>query len=489
MKPQILIFLCIFFLLNAGFQSLAQNDKSFEIRYQSYVKGKMSVIGNNIINTSSAHNSDDPYDKVDRSAKLNDQMDMKYITIVQSDEIFSASAADLIVTNQENANIVYAGLYWSATYPYESGEQKPNGKFYATNKKREAVDQVMLLLPNQEKFVKIAGEILFDGIDTKGFEDNAPYVAYADVTAEIQKLDKPFGSYIVANVRATQGKISGGSAGGWMMIFVIEDPSEKGRHFTSYDGFRNVNNQVIDVDFTGFKTPEKGHFQARIAGAALEGDLNLKGDQLLFKAENTNGFTFLNSTSRAFNNFFNSSITIDNEYFSDRIPNSKNTLGFDVFLMTISNLDNTIVPNNSTHATLRLKSTTDRYFMFFTALEIESTIEVLSAENSNVSSIGSLNEEKIINSEINLNKVKIRGIKKGYYLVANVFSNLNYANAFSEKLNKENYSTKTFDNAENGYRYVYIGFHDHYEEALKQYLIEKEKKQLEAFWIAAVNID
>jgi hypothetical protein len=466
----------------------AQNDTLFKIRHESYLKGSMTIIGNNIINTGKTQNPNNPYDKIDRSAKLNDQMDMKYITTVQSDDIFSASAADLIVENHLDTKIIYAGLYWSATYPYESGGQKKKKNFYAINKKREAIDQIMLLLPNQEKFLKITGEILFDGNNINGFDDSAPYVAYADITSVIQKLDKPFGPYTVGNIRATQGKISGGSAGGWIIVFVLENPNENGKQFITYDGFRNVKNQVIDIDFTGFKTPESDHIKARIAGAALEGDLNLKGDQLLFKTENVASFTFLNSHIRAHNNFFNSSITIENDYFNERNPNSKNTLGFDVFLMTIPNIENTVIPHNTTQATLRLKSTSDRFFMFFTALEIESVPSFFSEKAQESSA--AINPEILSNNLASeVHNITIDGEQKGFFLIANVYSKVKYANAFQNKLTQENYEPKYFINPENGYRYIYIGFHKSYEEALNQYQLEKEKKHLSDVWITSVNLD
>ena len=62
-------------------------------------------------------------------------------------------------------------------------------------------------------------------------------------------------------------------------------------------------------DFSGFQTLPEGKVNAKIAGIALEGDLQLKGDQILFKTSENKDFIQLSNKLRDKSNFFNSSIT------------------------------------------------------------------------------------------------------------------------------------------------------------------------------------
>src|SRR5690606_31910043 len=93
-------------------------------------------------------------------------------------------------------------------------------------------------------------------------------------------------------------------------------------------------------------------------------------DQLHFKAEDTKEFIKLKNSIRPENNFFNSSITSEENHFKNRKPNSINTLGYDAFSISIKNPGNSVIPNSTKKATLRLKSSGDRYFMFMTAFNI-----------------------------------------------------------------------------------------------------------------------
>ena len=88
--------------------------------------------------------------------------------------------------------------------------------------------------------MEINGAIIFDGINEKGFSESAPYAVYADITNELQKLQNPNGNYVVANIKATTGTISGGVSGGWTMVVIYENKEESGKFITTYDGFAGV---------------------------------------------------------------------------------------------------------------------------------------------------------------------------------------------------------------------------------------------------------
>jgi hypothetical protein len=344
----------------------------FKVRYQSYVKGDMTVIANNIVNRKDyGNNPNMPYMNATKTAKLNDEFEMFYIDIDKDMSTFSSSSATLYLENEDYKKIVYAGLYWSATYKYNSGVQKKRNKFKAFDKNREEFDQIKLKLPGRMSYVDVKGSVIFDGLGKKGFDESAPYAVYADITHLVKELELPTGEYTVANIKATQGKIEGGVSGGWTIFFVYEDDAESGKFITSFDGFAGVTDKSTDISFTGFKTLPEGNVFAKLACAGLEGDNNLAGDQLQIKSQASEVFTLLSSPLKSENNFFNSNIIINDQYFNDRNPNSKNTLGYDTALITIANPDNSVIQNNTDNVTLKLKTVGDRYFMFFNAFNVE----------------------------------------------------------------------------------------------------------------------
>ncbi len=352
--------------------SFGQLPVPFKVRYQSYVKGDMTVIANNIVNRKDyGNNPNMPYMNATKTAKLNDEFEMFYIDVDKDTTTFSSSAATLYLENEDNKKIVYAGLYWSATYKYNSGFQKKENKFKAFDKNREEFDQIKLKLPGKSSYIDIKGEIIFDGLNKRGFDASAPYAVYADITNFVKDLELPTGEYIVANIKATQGQIEGGVSGGWTIFFVYEDGSEPGKFITSFDGFAGVTDRATDIAYTGFKTVPEGNVFAKFACAGLEGDNNLVGDQLQIKSQSSEAFTLLSSNLKSENNFFNSNIIVDDQFFNDRNPSSKNTLGYDTALITIANPENSVIQNNTDNVSLKLKTVGDRYFMFFNAFNVE----------------------------------------------------------------------------------------------------------------------
>jgi len=105
--------LFIVFLIFSSWSN-AQLTVPFKERYKVNVKGDMTIIANSVLNRN---------DKTFETLS-NDEMDMEYIDIDTDKETFSSSSAALFLKNEESKKIIYAGLYWSATYKYESGYKK-----------------------------------------------------------------------------------------------------------------------------------------------------------------------------------------------------------------------------------------------------------------------------------------------------------------------------------------------------------------------------
>lgn len=345
----------------------------FKERYKANIKGDMTIIANSILNRIDKKNSpNDPYNDQSIDAITNDEIDMEYIDIDTDKQTFSSSSAALFQKNEASKKIVYAGLYWSATYKYESGYKKGQDKFVAFDNTREPFEEIVVKFPDQKEYATIKGEIIFDGLKHKEFKDAAPYAVYADITEQVKALKNPFGFYTVGNVRATQGTLIGGSAAGWTMIFVYEDASMSEKFIVSHDGFAGASSESVNVIFKGFKTQPQGNVQVKLAGAALEGDFKVDGDLFMFGSSKNKDFTNVKTVTRRYSNFFDSSITIEDEHFKYRIPDGKNTLGYDSFLTTLSNYNNRFIGNNMDEATVRFKSSGDVFYLFFSAMAIET---------------------------------------------------------------------------------------------------------------------
>lgn len=367
----LLFCLLLLFLFN-GENSYSQLAVPFKVRYQSYVKGDMTVISNTIVNRKDNRNStSDPYNDITEIAKLNDQFEMNYIDIDNDKSTFSSSSAELNLENSSSKKIKYAGLYWSATYKYDTGIRDKKWNYVAVDNNRASVNEIKLKLPGQNEYIDINGDIIFDGINVKNFKESAPYAVYADVTKHIQSLQNANGEYTVANIRATQGIISGGVAGGWTLFLVYEDATETGKFITSFDGFVGITARPVEILYSGFSTLPEGKVNAKLAGSVLEGDRNLVGDQLEIKSGESKNYTLLSHSLKPVDNFFNSTIVVNDSYFENRKPNSLNTLGYDTFLIPIENENNAVIQNNSSKVSLKLKSSGDRYSMFFSAFNVE----------------------------------------------------------------------------------------------------------------------
>lgn len=502
--------------------SYGQLAVPFKIRYQGFVKGDMTIIANNSVNrVDFTSGPNEPYYNLTSYAKLNDEFDMAYIDIDEDESTFCSSSAELYLENSNRKKIVYAGLYWSGTYRYNAGIQKSEKKFIPSDASRGTFSNIKLKLPNRQSYVDVSGQVIFDGAGKNEFDAAAPYAVYADITNYLKELSNVSGVYTIANVKATQGIIEGGVAAGWTIFIVYEDQKMSGKFISSFDGFAGVTDKSTDIVFNGFQTLPEGNVKAKIACAALEGDNNLIGDQLHFSTNQSEVFTPLSTITRKDNNFFNSSITIENNNFSNRFPDSKNTLGYDTCLFTIPNPNNTVVGNNIKEASLRLKSIGDRYFMFFTAFGVEVTpsneeIIYMSSDdkplkvafkNSIIKFIPARNEflvnesisnepvfrnrkQTFIQQKTNLIEVQtafISSATPGYYIIANIYKSEQKAKEFVAFLKTNGIKANIFTNDLNNYNYVYIKNSNDLNEVVDSFLSKLDGTYEERIQILAIN--
>jgi hypothetical protein len=491
--------LSLFFLFT--FQIIAQEQQEFQHYQKQYVNGDAVVIGNNIV---SKHNTKPLND----FSIINDDVKMRYVDIDKDGSTFSSSSATLSIRSN-NATIKSATLYWSAVYPYTKGTKSKSADeiYYEGNNIRESNINTIKFRTPESNYFDVVGTIIYDGYNTKDFENNAPYVCYADVTELIKSKNDFNGEYTVANVKATEGFVSGGSAAGWLLFIVYEAPEETSKLITSYHGFSHLSSNNLDIKFTDFKTIASGEVNASIISATLEGDAKLSRDQSFIYNSELKEFTPFKNKLRSVKNFFNSKITIDNRYFTQRNPNSTNTLGFDVVQMKVPK---GIIQNSQTETVLRYGTRSDRYYLFFTAFKTEINEVFHINKESIVASEIKFDEPEIMikashdkgqfdeKEEISVSEIKrelkqvtlnIPSIPKGYYLITNVFSKPNYAKRWETFLLSKGHDPKTFINPKNNWRYVHVYNNLDIREVYKSYKKLVSKDYFKEIWVFKINMD
>jgi len=515
----------------------------FKPRFHGKLKGEMTFIGNQILNRIDKSNSPNiPYDDLTHENNPNDFFDMEYIDIDDDPTTFSSSSAALFSTNENNKTVKYAGLYWIGTYKYESAYKK-NDRIISYDDDRFEVQNIKLKFPRKNKYTSIKGEVLFDALKDKSSLDQTPYLCYADITEFVNLIDNPFGVYTAANIRATQGTLEGGTMAGWMIVFVLEDSVLSEKTFYSFDGFANVFNQSHDVYLSGLNDISYVNTQSDMIVAALGGDNRTGGDMVYLASNTAPVLTNLRTKTRSTGNLFNSTMHIHDQPFLSRIPASKNTLGLDVFQTKLEVGKDFFVQDETNAINIRVKSADDRYFFFFTALSTEfveeiepikptsfafgkikkeleakikgevydgdditpyemrgsiSIVESKKAENSelinknNSTAQSQSNDNTSINSktdkEVEVKVLNHPELRKGYYLVANVFSEAVNARQFLSNLKKQGILADYFINPANQYHYIYLNYSTSFETAAGLKLSNLNNTYAGELWLLAVNI-
>ncbi len=328
--------------------SSAQTTIPFVKRYETQgINGDLTIIGNSILGPT----SDTPYN----GTSLNNNIDMVFVDIDGDPSTFNSSSANF--TTAACNRVVYAGLYWGAigtpsTISRETVKFKVPGGAYQD----------------------ITADIDLDR------------VRYKDVTDIVTATSNLSGDYFVADISTNEGEHN---SAGWSLVIVYEDPSEPRKYISTFDGFsavRDSPNNVVDFSYTGFVTPPSGSVEGKVGVVAMEGDLGLFGDQMLFRADANASFTALFDAANNVNNFFSSNITKDGAIVTDRNLNSTNTLGWDQKLLDLTALNsgNSLIGNGETGATVRVTNTAggDHIFTFLNTFSIniiEPIIQVLTS--------------------------------------------------------------------------------------------------------------
>ena len=120
----LIIFFTFFYQLNAQVATSFKTEKSF------YVYGDAMVIGNNSL-------SKEKTTPFNESSIANDDIPMTFVDVDNDDSTFNSSSSYIQLSENQN-NIVYAALYWTATYSYIKGERRSqNGQHFFSGKRQK----------------------------------------------------------------------------------------------------------------------------------------------------------------------------------------------------------------------------------------------------------------------------------------------------------------------------------------------------------------
>ncbi len=390
-------------LLMIGIQQVSAQFVAFDTVPNSTLRinGELKIIANSIVGLNQNIRNDcrtgggtffQPNDDYDGGCWNNSYNNTNYLRTfgyidVDGDaSTFNSSSADLILPSGCE-RVAYAGLYWAASYfgnrdanqdAIYSGLPLPDNRpDFRTLKIRLANTASYVTIPSTQT------RVIYDGYrnsptnPSNVADVDIPYVCYADITAMVQGLADPSGTYTVADMRASIGKApinSNGISGGWVMVVAYEDPSLSAKYISTSNGYLEIINGQPErtFDYNDFTTlPAPLPVRARYAIATLEGDEPFTGDQFQVDDVNGNPYDVFTTPANPLGNFFDSSITVDGAHVTTRNPASQNTLGFDADIFDIPNPGNTIIGNGQTSARFRTRSDGDKYNIFFNSFQIE----------------------------------------------------------------------------------------------------------------------
>lgn len=335
--------------------------------YQSIHKGDMYSTGNvNLgIKATEAQKKTALYSDITYTSGTTPNGYIRELIDVDDDPTTTNSSKAYIPV-PEDAEIEWAGLYWSSTR-YELTQQ-------------QYVAPVKFTTPAGKNFQVQPSNTYYGSGLLYGFGiDGTYYSNYADVTKLLQSSNSKGGSYTLANIPYPNTKLAYNSGyysfAGWYMLVITKDKSKTRKAFTVYDGGLKRATGSGEKEFTmkNFIASKTGDLDPKVSVFAVQGDRYWTGDRLSVHTDNA--WKEITDKLNPAGNIFNSTISEYEEHMRDKYPGTfnpdyKNNLGIDADLIKLPT--GYIKPNQKE---IRLKAATsgDDYVLNTLAFAVNAT--------------------------------------------------------------------------------------------------------------------
>lgn len=258
---------------------------------------------------------------------------MGYADIDSDGSTVNSSSSNINIP--AGATVEWAGLYWGGLYNSSfGGITNPSGSLN--------IDQVKLQEPGAGAYTTINADIRnVEGVNTPGWNS---FLAHADITSVVQASGS--GTYFVADIALATGSNFTGPYGGWTMVVVYSDPTEKTRRINVWDGFNIFRGGTDNFTVTGLLTPSLGAFETHAGYFGMDGEANQTGDFV-----SINGTAMSNGLNPN-NNTLNGTISEFGVDVGGRNPNLGYSWAIDIDVFDATGL----VPNSATTADVTLGS-------------------------------------------------------------------------------------------------------------------------------------
>ena len=315
-----------------GVASPALADRAFTPRFSINANGDIAIVGNTL-ETCQTSVADCANARAGIGTVLNNN-NFSMVRVNTDAAALDSSSARLSLP--AGARVLFAGLYYgSRTNAGTGGKSAPDSS-------PAGLSKVDLKPPGASGFEHLTASV------DQSSEVTGAYAAFVNVTGQVQRAGS--GVYTVANVQSATGE---DRYAGWALVVAYEAAGEPPRNLTVFDGLQSVTQgkPAVTIPVSGFKTPLSGPVRTKLGFVAYEGDRGITGDSATLDGK------VLSDTLNAGNNFFNSVISNDGRYFTDKTPDYVNQLGFDAKRIGIDGF----LANGATSATIGLKTSSDQY--------------------------------------------------------------------------------------------------------------------------------
>ncbi|MCU5375746.1 isopeptide-forming domain-containing fimbrial protein [Bacillus cereus] len=247
------------------------------------------------------------------------------------DDPMTTNSSKAYIPVPEDAEVEWAGLYWSSTR-YELTQQ-------------QYVSPIKFTTPAGNSFPVSPSYTYYGSGLLYGFGINGTYYSnYAEVTDLLKSSNAKGGSYTVANIpypntgdAYASGKYS---FAGWYMLVITKDKSKTRKAFTVYDGGLKRASGSGEKEFTvkNFIASKAGDLDPKVSVFAVQGDRYWQGDKLFVHTDNA--WKEITDKLNPTGNIFNSTISEYEEHMRDKYPGTfdpdyRNNLGIDADLIRL----------------------------------------------------------------------------------------------------------------------------------------------------------